>query len=359
MSMKKMHIKPVLFTTDKSMWFEKHFDEILDTQRSSEFVIMDDFHVIYVDPVDLKLETKVNDDGKITVDFDWFQNQFTEKAVAMGYNYVGFHMSKRWRTYWKIDDSLGGAYTKDKDKVYEFWLAANRNEKAPDYASSQYYEFVRLMLHEGGHGFTHFAGRNDLVEKFELDKLSDRNSLPAHYFDYVEKDIKLLFYHVSFRKWSTKLYLVSVIKHLIGLLTLEIEKRQKEAEKDPERDYMNDWALAIQQFEGYLNPKQYPPDGTLAYRQNNPGNLRWSPFEDGSANGFAVFDTYEKGFNALLHQLRIAATGESRVYTPDMTLQRFFEVYAPSSDNNYPEKYAAFVAKQLGLPVGTRISQLI
>jgi hypothetical protein len=146
---------------------------------------------------------------------------------------------------------------------------------------------------------------------------------------------------------------------------------------------LNDWAKAIQSFEGWTEgttellatPQPIAATtrkgqkaviigngikigGSISWRQNNPGNLRWSPFEEGNITNFSVFSTYEKGFEALLHQLRIAATGGSKVYRPDMTLLRFFEIYAPSSDNNSPEKYAAFVAKQLGVTVTTPIKNL-
>jgi hypothetical protein len=100
-------------------------------------------------------------------------------------------------------------------------------------------------------------------------------------------------------------------------------------------------ALAIQEFEG-----DYA--GSLARRNNNPGNLRSSPLQSGKRDGFAYFDTYELGMEALEHQIRIGATGESRVYYPEMTLLQFFNTYAPSSDNNQPSKYYQFVLGTTG-----------
>lgn len=115
---------------------------------------------------------------------------------------------------------------------------------------------------------------------------------------------------------------------------------------------LTQWALAIKRFEGW-----YP--GSRSYRNNNPGNLRYSPMQDGTDGGFAWFRTYDKGWNALLHQLRIAATGKSLVYRPHMTLLQFFQKYAPSSDGNHPQTYAKAVARELGVPVTTQIKELL
>ena len=111
------------------------------------------------------------------------------------------------------------------------------------------------------------------------------------------------------------------------------------------------WAAAITKVEGY-----YP--GSRAYRNNNPGNLRWSPFQAGTKGGFSYFLTYDKGWKALLHQLTIAANGKSKVYKPTDTLYVFFEKYAPSADKNNPKEYAETVAKQLAISPQTMIKDL-
>lgn len=358
MQLKEHHIKPILFTTSKDFWFEKYFAEILATQRSSEGVIVDDYKVIYVDRKDLTPQTIIDEDGDHRFDWGWYEAEFTNKARAAGYNFVGFHFDESDRKRWGLDTGINGTYRRDSNPFYEFWICCDKDQKPRAYATTQYAEFVRLMLHEGGHGFTHFAGvREALIKKFKTREMGSRYELPAHYFDYHVKDIKQLYYHVSFKQWSQKMFIVELLQQVVHLLGIKVAQQTKP--KLPARDMLKEWALAIQEFEGYMNPKQYPPYGTLSYRQNNPGNLRWSPFEDSNKNNFSVFSSYEKGFEALLHQLRIAATGESRVYTPTMTLQRFFEVYAPSSDNNYPAKYAAYVARRLGVTTGILIKDLI
>lgn len=111
-------------------------------------------------------------------------------------------------------------------------------------------------------------------------------------------------------------------------------------------------ALAIQKKEGYF-------PGSLAYRNNNPGNLRYSSIQDGRRDGFAYFDTYEKGLQALKNQIIAAAMGDSKYYNPEMTLLDFFNKYAPSSDNNNPENYFNFVIQETGLAPDMKIKDLL
>ncbi len=115
-------------------------------------------------------------------------------------------------------------------------------------------------------------------------------------------------------------------------------------------------ASAIQRNEGY-----YP--GSVAYRNNNPGNLRplksgtW-PGQDGVANGYAVFATYADGLAALNSQIQ---TNIDR----GLTLTEFFAGkpgvyagYAPAADSNQPRQYAANVASWTGLPLDVPLNQL-
>jgi hypothetical protein len=112
-------------------------------------------------------------------------------------------------------------------------------------------------------------------------------------------------------------------------------------------DFVSDLAAAIQTFEGY-----YP--GSLAYRNNNPGNLRPGSLAvgaTGSNGGYAVFPDYATGWAALLGLI------QSTTYYGD-TLIQFFQTYAPAADNNNPAAYAAGVAANLGVDANTPISQL-
>jgi len=103
-------------------------------------------------------------------------------------------------------------------------------------------------------------------------------------------------------------------------------------------------ARAIATFEGFFKP------GTLAERNNNPGNLRsWgsTPIQD----GYAHFATADKGWAALRHQVRLNISR-------GLSLREFFvgkpgiyPGYAPAADFNDSNRYAEFVARRTGLPI--------
>lgn len=114
---------------------------------------------------------------------------------------------------------------------------------------------------------------------------------------------------------------------------------------EPKRDLIHEWALAIQEFEGWT-------PGSASYRRNNPGNLK-------NVNGtFKTFATYRDGMNALEDYLRRACTGNHRAYKPTYTLKQFFATYAPDGDV-IVSNYASFVARRLGVPVDKQIKELV
>lgn len=93
---------------------------------------------------------------------------------------------------------------------------------------------------------------------------------------------------------------------------------------------------------------------------NNPGALRWSTFQSGIKNGFAVFATYEEGWKALLHQINIVRKNKGlKNYKTDGNIKDFFAVYAPAADGNDALKYAQDVAGWLGVSVEFKIKDLI
>jgi hypothetical protein len=111
------------------------------------------------------------------------------------------------------------------------------------------------------------------------------------------------------------------------------------------------WAQAIQAYEGWR-------PGSLSQRHHNPGNLRqWGTLP--REQGYVVFPDDEAGMRALCTLLSRAASGQSHVYRPDMTLAEFFAVYSPAVDANHPADYAAFVAHAVGAPVSTPLSWFV
>jgi len=94
-----------------------------------------------------------------------------------------------------------------------------------------------------------------------------------------------------------------------------------------------------------------------SYRNNNPGNLKFArqPGAVGQdSDGHAIFDTFENGWAALIRQLSIAFTGQSRVYSPTDTLYDFFRKYAEDNSGQYAE----YVAGVLGVSPETQLQNI-
>jgi hypothetical protein len=102
-------------------------------------------------------------------------------------------------------------------------------------------------------------------------------------------------------------------------------------------------AAAIQQMEGYIPPNAQYPKGSLAYINQNPGNLRFAnqPGAVQGQGGFAAFPSYAAGYAALQNQIQYQINA-------GQNLTQFFNQYAPSIENNTPG-YIAFVAQQTGI----------
>ena len=95
--------------------------------------------------------------------------------------------------------------------------------------------------------------------------------------------------------------------------------------------------------------------GTRAWRNQNPGNLRYTQLSRdngaiGTAGGFAVFPSVEKGRAALAELLR------SDSYK-NLTIGRAIFVYAPPQENN-TDLYKKQIQKMTGLNINTKISDL-
>lgn len=114
-------------------------------------------------------------------------------------------------------------------------------------------------------------------------------------------------------------------------------------------------ANAIAQFEGYNVP------GSVAQRNNNPGNLRSGTGQIGTdAKGYAIFPDAATGFAALQNQVSLNIDR-------GLSLQGFigggvtntgatYPGYAPSSDNNNVSNYVNFLSGKLGINPDTPLS---
>ncbi|HCL9703361.1 TPA: lytic transglycosylase catalytic [Escherichia coli] len=101
------------------------------------------------------------------------------------------------------------------------------------------------------------------------------------------------------------------------------------------------------QSNGVVHGSNVQPDipggGTLADRNNNPGNIR--PV---SGKGFRFFESALEGWGAMKNQLMRYFTGKTTGRALQ-TIQDIVSTWAPAGDNNDPKKYAQDVAKWMGV----------
>src|SRR5579864_2244084 len=104
-------------------------------------------------------------------------------------------------------------------------------------------------------------------------------------------------------------------------------------------------AQAIASMEGFFIP------GTIASRNNNPGNLRAGAGQIGTdAKGYAIFPDLTTGWNALYRQISLDA-GRG------LNVGQFIGKYAPPSENN-TSNYLNYVTGQLGVSPDTQLVNL-
>lgn len=121
-------------------------------------------------------------------------------------------------------------------------------------------------------------------------------------------------------------------------------------------------ADAITRMEGWFTPGTVNasgnfPNGSVAYQNNNPGNIRFDPktvypSKFGAvpgAAGFARFPDVETGRAALEYQVQAQIN-------KGQNLTQFFEQYAPPNENN-TKNYINTVAQQTGLDPSVQLKQ--
>ena len=119
----------------------------------------------------------------------------------------------------------------------------------------------------------------------------------------------------------------------------------------PKKSLLEPFCLAITQYEN------------MALSYYNPGALRFSSYiqslgATSERAGFAVFPNMATGEKALRSFVKAASENRLKAYH-DKDILGFFQVYAPSSDNNKPELYAKFVAGKVGVEVNTKLKDII
>lgn len=122
----------------------------------------------------------------------------------------------------------------------------------------------------------------------------------------------------------------------------------------PKESRLEKFCLAIRTHEGW-----YP--GSRSWRNNNPGNCRYSSVGYASiygkvgkdAQNFAVFRDYATGWRYLQNLVK-----EKIRKNPRWDFYDFFEVYAPSFEND-SKRYAEVVAKACGMEATDAVSSVL
>lgn len=147
--------------------------------------------------------------------------------------------------------------------------------------------------------------------------------------------------------------IINLLAQIVGLQAIfvaEIKKNETmntenepkvEEPKVEKKSKIIEWANLIKEFE----------KSPIAW--NNPGAIK------SKSGKFLKFATYQEGFDYLCDYLTRACTGKHKAYTPETTLKRFFEIYAPAYDNNKPAIYSKYVADRLGVDVNIKIKELV
>jgi len=269
------------------------------------------------------------------IESKWYDKNVSINAV--GYDIVMFVVNHdQWKENnrargWRMDRTFGPV---------ELQICADENKTAAVGTSGTLDdEFFGYGRHEIMHALYMLTGQEDRTHY-----LWDRNELELGL-----KEIKFPEPKGSIER--TIYFAPGVLQWFINLLKsyMTISK-------------LDNWAEAIKEHEGWFSPSTSYPNGSKSFRNNNPGNLRYVgqlSATGADKTGFCIFPDYATGLEALKTMLRNAGSGKSRVYHKEMTLLDFFKVYAPSFDDNNPERYAGFVAERIGVSINTQINTLI
>ena len=112
---------------------------------------------------------------------------------------------------------------------------------------------------------------------------------------------------------------------------------------------VDDLASAIARYEGFYTA------GSLAARNNNPGNLRsWGSYP--VVNGYVQFPDAATGWAALRAQVTKNIGRGLNLYEFFGGKPGTYAGYSPSGDNNNPNRYAETVAAWLGISPNTVLS---
>jgi len=313
---------------DIQEWFSSHIDLIIDVEHTEYVTIPFEDYKSSAD--------QINESSKRGVDKKWYDTFLS--PMGKGYHIVLFAVPlSQWGSTnfrgWRTDNNTGPV---------ELQVSSVEGERYTHNGKDRGGAFVNFARHEILHALFMIYGQHDMTH-YWWDRGQLELALDA--IDFPEPKVA--------ERVGLMMNLLRLAQQLLGLLIKEKNRKEITMIIPIEEPHIEVMCDAIQRFEGWFTPGENAkyPHGSISWRNMNPGNLRPAGQKGmiGEKGGFAVFSTYADGKEALRNQIKLAISGRSRVYRPDMTLLEFFQTYAPSSDNNYPEQYAKYVAGIMGV----------
>lgn len=338
---------------DLQKWFLQKFKKV-------------DIDVVHTKYVDIPFVPYTASENPILkgIDPTWYDLHVTSIATGNGfYNIVLFVVSE---SQWHMPNNARGWRADDDQGVVQLHIMGQENASIVSPDGIMHSSFFSWARHEITHAVYMLADQKDNVHEYGDTDAGQKKCLDEITFREPNKvdQISLI------QRMLNGLYLVLGILKDNKYPTYEndpdfpIEKpvAPTPAPVKPTRDLLHEFCLAIQEHEGWF-PAGSPgyPTGSRSWRNKNPGNVRYVGQKRAigkDTGNFCIFATYEDGMATLKDQIRLAATGGSKVYRPDMTILQFFEVYAPSFENN-TKAYADVVRKKLGVGTDFKIKDLI
>ena len=168
----------------------------------------------------------------------------------------------------------------------------------------------------------------------------------------IKTNLNLILQDLPAKRTAT--ILMGIIAVLNGIVAL-LKDKLNQPKEDKKRKVISRLAHIIAIQEGFYKI------GTIAQRNNNPGNLVYvgqSKAIGQDKNGFCIFATEQDGWDALYFQLSLILDGKSRYYSPEMTIREFVETWAPTSPKDEKDAYARAIAYEFGCEVETKLNQL-
>jgi len=117
---------------------------------------------------------------------------------------------------------------------------------------------------------------------------------------------------------------------------------------------------AMAEHEGWMSSlRNLKGVASVAFRNNNPGNLRDSPFKIGIKDGFAVFNSENDGFSAFKWDILQKCKGKTVTgLNGESSLADFLRKWAPSADNNDENLYIERVTNMTGFSANIKLKDL-